>query len=176
MDPKFKSYMLETYDIVPLLLNKSVLKAFFAETETNHNYINFLRDWQLKSGREQQAIAHKNQYYKPKQFEKLQPYVWLLTDFLQKNHGNDIENSQKLLDLTDLRSPEEWYSDTAGDLKRKIIYHMGPTNSGKTKHALDALIQAKSGIYLAPLRMLAWEVAERLGEHGVQCNMMTGQE
>ena len=76
--------------------------------------------------------------------------------------------------MTDLRSPEEWFSDTAGELKRKIIYHMGPTNSGKTKNALDALIKAKTGIYLAPLRMLAWEVAEKLGDHGVQCNMMTG--
>ena len=53
MDHKFKAYMMETYDIVPILLNKSVLNAFFVETETNHTYFNFLRDWQLKSVRDQ---------------------------------------------------------------------------------------------------------------------------
>jgi len=39
---------------------------------------------------------------------------------------------------------------------------MGPTNSGKTKHAIEALLQAKKGLYLAPLRLLAWEITETL--------------
>jgi ATP-dependent RNA helicase SUPV3L1/SUV3 len=39
---------------------------------------------------------------------------------------------------------------------------MGPTNSGKTKNAIDALAQAKKGLYLAPLRLLSWETAEVL--------------
>jgi ATP-dependent RNA helicase SUPV3L1/SUV3 len=57
--------------------------------------------------------------------------------------------------------PDEWYPE-ARAIKRKIIYHMGPTNSGKTKNAIEALLQAKQGLYLAPLRLLAWEVAEKL--------------
>jgi ATP-dependent RNA helicase SUPV3L1/SUV3 len=53
---------------------------------------------------------------------------------------------------------------------------MGPTNSGKTKNAIDALLQAKNGLYLSPLRLLAWEVAETLNEKGCVCNLITGQE
>lgn len=53
---------------------------------------------------------------------------------------------------------------------------MGATNSGKTKNAIDALSSAKNGIYLAPLRLLAWEIHETLANRGKVCNLMTGQE
>ena len=43
-------------------------------------------------------------------------------------------------------------------MKRTFIYHHGPTNSGKTYAALLDLEKAESGIYCAPLRLLAWEV------------------
>ena len=53
--------------------------------------------------------------------------------------------------------PHEWYSQ-ARKMSRKIIYHHGPTNSGKTFAALKDLEEADTGIYCAPLRLLAWEV------------------
>ena len=53
---------------------------------------------------------------------------------------------------------------------------MGPTNSGKTYEAINALKTASKGIYCAPLRLLAWEVAEKLNEEGVRCSLKTGQE
>lgn len=53
---------------------------------------------------------------------------------------------------------------------------MGPTNSGKTKEALNQLCNASNGIYCAPLRLLAWEVSETLANRGVPCNLITGQE
>ena len=37
----------------------------------------------------------------------------------------------------DLSSPHEWYP-VARSLHRRIIYHAGPTNSGKTYQALQA--------------------------------------
>jgi hypothetical protein len=58
--------------------------------------------------------------------------------------------------------------------KRRLIAHVGPTNSGKTHEALRALAAARSGIYLAPLRLLACEVAERLNASGVPCNLGEG--
>lgn len=76
---------------------------------------------------------------------------------------------------TDISEPEQWYPD-ARSIERTIIYHMGPTNSGKTKNALDSLSTATNGVYLAPLRLLAWEVADNLNERGVVCNLKTGQE
>ena len=38
---------------------------------------------------------------------------------------------------------------------RKFIALLGPTNSGKTHRAMEHLTKAGSGVYLAPLRLLA---------------------
>lgn len=43
-------------------------------------------------------------------------------------------------------------------LNRKIIFHAGPTNSGKTYHAMERFMNAESGIYCGPLKLLASEV------------------
>lgn len=42
--------------------------------------------------------------------------------------------------------------------------HVGPTNSGKTHQALQALAAAKTGFYAGPLRLLAYEIWERLNK------------
>lgn len=63
-----------------------------------------------------------------------------------------------------------------GEINRKIILHIGPTNSGKTYAALQRFEQCSSGIYCGPLRLLAHEVYERLNAKGVPCNLMTGEE
>lgn len=47
-------------------------------------------------------------------------------------------------------------------LPRRFIALLGPTNSGKTHRAIEALAKAPSGLYLAPLRLLALENYERL--------------
>ena len=60
--------------------------------------------------------------------------------------------------------------------KRKIIFHGGPTNSGKTYQALQSLKAAKSGLYLGPLRLLALEVYDDLTSAGIYCSLSTGQE
>ena len=59
---------------------------------------------------------------------------------------------------------------------RQHHFYLGPTNSGKTYHALNALMEAKTGVYLAPLRLLAMEVRDRLVQAGVPCNLITGEE
>jgi len=61
-------------------------------------------------------------------------------------------------------------------IKRHHHFYLGPTNSGKTYQALLALEQAQSGVYLAPLRLLAMEVRDRLVAAGVPCNLITGEE
>jgi ATP-dependent RNA helicase SUPV3L1/SUV3 len=71
--------------------------------------------------------------------------------------------------------PHEWYPEVR-KIKRTIHYHMGPTNSGKTREAIQSLMSAKRGIYCAPLRLLAWEIHEKLNSGGVKCSLKTGQE
>jgi hypothetical protein len=66
-----------------------------------------------------------------------------------------------------------WKMDRAG---QKVHLHIGPTNSGKTFEALNDLAAAGSGWYLAPLRLLAFEVYDALNARGVPCNLLTGEE
>ena len=61
-------------------------------------------------------------------------------------------------------------------LNRTILFHMGPTNSGKTYAALQHLTAAETGAYLAPLRLLALENYETLRERGLRAGMITGEE
>jgi len=65
---------------------------------------------------------------------------------------------------------------TARAIKRKIIFNVGPTNSGKTYEAMMRLKDAKTGYYLAPLRLLALEGYERLKSYGVRASLITGEE
>lgn len=60
--------------------------------------------------------------------------------------------------------------------QQKIYMHIGEPNSGKTYDALQALKKAGSGWYLAPLRLLAYEIFDRLNDEGVPCNLLTGEE
>ncbi len=64
----------------------------------------------------------------------------------------------------------------ARSIKRHHHFYLGPTNSGKTYQALLTLEKAQSGVYLAPLRLLAMEVRDRLVAAGVPCNLITGEE
>ena len=57
-----------------------------------------------------------------------------------------------------------------------ISLHIGPPNSGKTHDSLTALTEAETGWYLAPLRLLAHEIFDRLNQRGVPCNLLTGEE
>lgn len=59
---------------------------------------------------------------------------------------------------------------------RQFILHIGPTNSGKTHAALLDLKSSESGIYLAPLRLLALEKFEELNQAGTPCSLKTGEE
>ncbi|KAF9528227.1 P-loop containing nucleoside triphosphate hydrolase protein [Crepidotus variabilis] len=83
--------------------------------------------------------------------------------FLLENSipGQTLEVIKTLVRATDKSFPADDYPQ-ARMKHRKIIMHVGPTNSGKTHHALRALAAAPSGVYAGPLRLLAHEVWERL--------------
>ncbi len=69
-----------------------------------------------------------------------------------------------------------WLHADARRMNRKIVYHMGPTNSGKTYHAIEALCKAPKGCYLAPLRLLASELFDTMNNKGVPTTLLTGEE
>lgn len=82
------------------------------------------------------------------------------------------EAARETVQLT--RYPESF--ETAAMMRRRFVAILGPTNSGKTHAAMEALARAASGVYLAPLRLLALENYERLADRGVAVSLVTGEE
>ncbi len=71
--------------------------------------------------------------------------------------------------------------EVASHMPRKFIALLGPTNSGKTHRAMETLAKAESGVYLAPLRLLALENYERLlaarpDGRELKVSLVTGEE
>ncbi|XP_029314682.1 ATP-dependent RNA helicase SUPV3L1, mitochondrial [Cottoperca gobio] len=77
--------------------------------------------------------------------------------------------------ISDLRVPANWYPE-ARAIQRKVIFHAGPTNSGKTYQAIQRYLAAKSGVYCGPLKLLAHEIFEKSNNAGVPCDLVTGEE
>lgn len=84
-------------------------------------------------------------------------------------------NLQRQQEVADFRYPAEWYP-RARSIQRTIHLHVGPTNSGKTYHALKRLEGCKSGFYAGPLRLLAQEVYHRFKDKGVPVSLVTGDD
>jgi ATP-dependent RNA helicase SUPV3L1/SUV3 len=97
--------------------------------------------------------------------------------FYAQAYGGDFTTAelQNQKEVADLRYPAEWYPATR-EITRTVHMHVGPTNSGKTYHALKRLEEVDSGIYLGPLRLLAHEVYTRLNAKGKPCALVTGEE
>lgn len=91
------------------------------------------------------------------EYKFYKPLLDLFVFFVSENYKTEMESLQFLTNISDLSMPHQWFPE-ARQIKRTIVYHLGPTNSGKTHQALQALKEARTGIYLAPLRLLAWEV------------------
>ena len=83
-----------------------------------------------------------------------------------------IRSSLKLLVAL---NPKDEYPE-ARAMQRHFILHTGATNTGKTYAGFERLRKAKTGVYLAPLRLLALEAQERLLDLGVACSLTTGEE
>lgn len=82
---------------------------------------------------------------------------------IKQQINDDIQNH-----LHDL-----WFNNN----KTKYIIHCGPTNSGKSYNAIQSLKKCKSGAYLAPLRLLAWEVMDKINSEIPNiCSLVTGEE
>lgn len=64
----------------------------------------------------------------------------------------------------------------ARTMDRELEFYVGPTNSGKTYSAMKKLKESNSGVYLAPLRLLALEGYEDLKKSNKNVSLVTGEE
>ncbi|XP_073221293.1 DExH-box ATP-dependent RNA helicase DExH18, mitochondrial-like [Cicer arietinum] len=99
----------------------------------------------------------------------------VFVEFCLDNFPDEIKRFRDMVKSADLTKPHTWFP-FARAMKRKIVYHCGPTNSGKTYNALQRFMEAKKGIYCSPLRLLAMEVFDKVNAKGVYCSLLTGQE
>ncbi|KAL1593213.1 RNA helicase [Paraconiothyrium brasiliense] len=113
-----------------------------------------------------------SQYNKKKALEDRLRYLFYAQVYGGRFTKAEQENQKQ---VADLRYPAEWYPATR-EIPRTVHLHVGPTNSGKTYHALKRLEEADRGIYLGPLRLLAHEVYTRLNAKGKACALVTGEE
>lgn len=95
-------------------------------------------------------------------------YYCYLTYFVPASISRDLS---QLLAV----DPRDEYPD-ARCMERRFYIHVGGTNTGKPYQSIHHLKEAASGVYLAPLRLLALEVQETLLSQGVPCSMLTGEE
>jgi len=94
-------------------------------------------------------------------------------DLRQQTLQKERQRRQELKASLIAAFPEWTHADRN---EQQVTLHVGPPNSGKTHDSLEALIEAGSGWYLAPLRLLAYEIFDRLNERGIPCNLLTGEE
>ncbi len=101
-------------------------------------------------------------------------------DFLERENKQKEEQEEL---LRKKEAEERMMRDIFGEeyapsLQRQVRYvlHIGETNTGKTHRALERMKEASSGLYLAPLRLLALEVYDKLNTEGTLCSLKTGEE
>lgn len=99
----------------------------------------------------------------------------IFVEFCLESFPDEMKRFRGMVESADLTKPHTWFP-FARAMKRKIIYHCGPTNSGKTYNALQRFMEAKTGVYCSPLRLLAMEVFDKVNAKGIYCSLLTGQE
>ncbi len=99
----------------------------------------------------------------------------ILKTFIHTVHEQLIKKQREALLARTIRDFKNLFP-LARNLRRKLILHIGPTNSGKTYQAMQKLQNADTGYYLAPLRLLALEGYETLRENGIAASLITGEE
>lgn len=95
--------------------------------------------------------------------------VWTSENIYIKNKVKD-EIQEIILD-----NPIDEFEE-ARAMKRHFYLHVGETNTGKTYTSIERLMDAETGVYLAPLRLLALEIQDKLNSQNIRCSLLTGEE
>jgi len=163
---------------------KSILKrTFMYPSEMANQQIENLKPFFKTSLRAQGLrpdLIDETEY--AKFFSQLSSSIWRSDKFIEGEFQKFVKSvmifKRKDISANILREylGEFWIHSPARRLNRKIIYHMGPTNSGKTYHAIEALCKTSKGCYLAPLRLLAAELFDTMNSKGTVTSLLTGEE
>ncbi len=164
--------------------NRLVSASFVYPAPLAQVYINENLKPRLRPILEQQPVDPN--FIAPEQYDnfwrKLGLKLWRSEDLIKADFKEFIRSALMFkrhdISATILNAylAEFWQQMPVRKQRRKIIYHKGPTNSGKTYHAMEALRAAKTGCYLAPLRLLAAEIYDTMNSKGTPTTLLTGEE
>lgn len=159
---RIKNETIEDFDAI---YNKTfnILKIYASNSNIEDSEIYLFLNKNLKS------LSYNKLIIK----EKLQKDIEL--KFLKFIEVKVVEKRKKELLSTTIRDFKLLYPK-ARKLNREIIFHIGGTNSGKTYEAMQELINADTGYYLAPLRLLAFQGYKELMDAGINVSLITGEE
>jgi ATP-dependent RNA helicase SUPV3L1/SUV3 len=172
-----------TYDIVKLSKDDNFLYLLTKDVIDDLN--NILTDYVYKLDMNDKSHSEVKEIKKYSNNKRTELKKLLLEKFfpevaIEKAIKLELINKKKLLieELSESYSAifnQNLYNKESK--KIKYILHVGDTNSGKTYNAIK-LLKENSGVYLAPLRLLAWEVYETLNNDSEPkiCSLITGEE
>ncbi|MFW7378732.1 MAG: helicase-related protein [Oligoflexus sp.] len=162
---------------------KKIIKKFQVGNHTPDSLIAEYQKWQ-DEGPQQETKPKASKKTKEKT-EKRGPQDWVKERRAerkqQKAAAKRQKNALEMALIKALRENREFsdYKDVflaARQKRRKLVAYLGPTNSGKTHAAMEALAKADSGTYLGPLRLMALENYDRLREKDIPAGLLTGEE
>ncbi|MBD8067984.1 helicase-related protein [Bacillus sp. PS06] len=180
------------FDHISKLLYQEITKLELSNAEDIPEERLTIREYKKNMANELAMLA--KQYFLMIQEERIEDLMNLLTiPFDPEVHVDIFEHDLKererkrAEELAEIQRQKEEEARILADIFKheyspsyshntKYILHVGETNTGKTYQALQSLKEASSGIYLAPLRLLALEVFEKLNSEGVPCGLKTGEE
>ena len=138
-------------------LNGKLAEKYLPEptirTNKHGNKIKFWRQSDVEKALEGEALKHQSNKVKAKRRRIKLAKRAKRREERKKLSPEAIENAAiaEFMAKFDL----EHMMIDAAYLQRRFVLHVGPTNSGKTYDAIQALMKAGSGTYLGPLRLLA---------------------
>lgn len=130
---------------------------------------NYLYKEYLKNNSKSPSIEDMIEFSECIPWMCLKGLIWTSENIYIKNKAKD-EIAEILLD-----DPLDEYPE-ARFMKRHFYLHVGETNTGKTYSSIQRLMEVQSGVYLAPLRLLALEIQDKLNSENVPCSLLTGEE
>ena len=185
------SLHLDAHELSRQIWNEEELTiAVMVEEQSVHEERAFLNELEhlVNECRERAKLLEmENSYLYEIVYELLLPYLTytphissktsrrVLFAFDQRIAGELLKRQRQALLARTVRDFKNLFP-LARSLRRRLIFHTGPTNSGKTYTAFQHLKRAGTGYYLAPLRLLALEGYESLRDDGVSASLITGEE
>lgn len=159
---KEDGYHFNEDDISEEIFNKlEIQKPFDTFQKFVTSYKKAVHDKKVKQEQEE-AKKHKRKEDENRRLEARRLAILRQEELLEQTLRPFNEKTKELLSNI-------WFKPN------KYVIHVGPTNSGKTYNAIQTLKQAGKGIYLAPLRLLALEIYERLKSE-LNIELRTGEE